>query len=371
MAGVRIGGVAIVVTCSPPWTAFGGAGAPSTDPQVFAACSVDAAGEATVYTDFSGFTDADQCHNPVLSPDGTKILFEVLGATSGFREVWVVDAVAGSTPTQLVADGSNYVIHPSWGADSDTFVYVHCASGLLAGGTIYKDTVSSPGSPTSLKAATGGFSPFRPQFNHDGTRVAYIWDQDVGSGSSELRCMDDDGTNDAALDNTLAGYTLNDPPQFGWANSQNLIAYTDGQVARNTYVIDDTGAGKTQLDSAGVAAGVATYVSAFPFAPDDSFVVITGNLGSGYISIIRAELDGSNTTDLSTTMGATNQSYYRTAIVHGGRIWFIRATAANGAASRVGSMLPDGSDETTNFDNTLGSGTEVADFTGGDGFYFN
>ena len=98
------------------------------DPQVYRPCSNNAAGTMTQITNFTGFTVANQCHNPVLSPDGSKILFEITSATSGYREIWVVNATGG-TGTQLVADGSNYVIHPFWAPDSDTFVYVRCAGG--------------------------------------------------------------------------------------------------------------------------------------------------------------------------------------------------------------------------------------------------
>ena len=227
MGGVRLAGIALNVTISPPWTAYGGA-ATSGDPQVYRWTSANAPGEANVYTDFSGFVDADQCHNPVLSPDESMILFEVTGASSGYREIWVTDNVVGSTPTLLVADGSNYVIHPFWSSDSDTFCYVHCAGGLLQGGTIYKDQVSAIGSPVSLKVAGGGLSPFRPQFNFDGTRIAYLMDQDVGSGAGEVRVMDDDGTNDASVFTTLNRVRLDNPAQMSWANTMNTIAFETG-----------------------------------------------------------------------------------------------------------------------------------------------
>lgn len=362
-------GVAFVLECSPPWTAFGGS-ATSGDPQVYAACSSDAAGTATQYTDFAGFTDADQCHNPVLSPDGTKILFEVLGASTGYREVWVVDATPGSSPTQLVADASNYVVHPAWGPDSDTFVYVHCSGGALLNGTIYKDTVSSPGSPVSLKVASGS-SPWRPQFNFDGTRVAYIYDANA-SAACDLRCMDADGTNDASLDNTIGGYTFTQPPQFSWANTQNLIAYSDAQFPAGIFVIDDAGAGKTQINANGDAAGANSVVSGEAWPSDDSFVVITANLGvGGFFSVVRAEVDGSDTTALNASRGSVNQGWFEAAKVYGNRIWFISATDASASKGRISSVALDGTDLQDNFDSSLGSGDQVAAFAGGDGWYFN
>ncbi len=369
MGGVRLGARAIVVVCSPPWTAFGGGGT-SGDPQVFAACSNDAAGEATVYTDFSGFVDADQCFNPVISPDGTQILFEVLSASTGFREVWVVDKIAGSTPTQLVSNGSQYCFHPAWGPDSDTFVYVLGSGGAIDAGSIYKDTVSSPGSPTLLRAPSGGAGCFRPQFNFDGTRIAYIY---TASGDPQLRCMDEDGTNDGLVDNTLSVYDSNEPPQFSWANTQNLIAFEDGQAGALVYVIDDTGGGKTQINANGDAAGAACYLTGYGHAwpADDSFVVITANLGSGFYNIIRAEVDGSDTNILGTTGAATSPSYFRGALVYQSRIWFISDTNSVGFKGEVSYMSLTGGTETLVFDSSAGAGDQVTAFGGGDGWYFN
>lgn len=371
MGGVRLGGIAIIVNCSPPLTGFGGA-ATTGAPQVYRWCSTNNPGELTQYTDFTDFTIADQCHNPVLSPDRTKILFEISADATNYREVWVTDNIPGSTPVQLVADNSNYVIHPSWGPDSDTFTYVHCAGGLLRGGTVYKDTVSSPGSPTSLKVAGGGLSPFRPQFNFDGTRISYIMAQDVGSGSGELRVMDDDGTNDAAVFNTLNRIRFDQPAQHSWANAANIIAFETGAAGSNAvYIVNDDGTGLTQINANGDAAGAAAVISAFAWPPDDSYVVFSAHIGTPW-SPVRAELDGSTTTQLGTT-GGVNQNFFEAAIVYSNRIWFISATAASsfGARGRLSSMALDGTDERVDFDSSLGSGDMVDKFIGGDGFYYN
>lgn len=374
MAGIRIGGVALIPLVSPPWTAYQGTGAnPDEDPQVFRWSSANSPGDATVFTDFSGFTVADQCHNPVLSPDGTKILFEITSATTGFREVWVVDAVAGSTPTQLVADASNYAFDPFWGPDSDTFVYVLGAGGALSGGTIYKDTVSSPGTPTSLKAAGGGLSPYRPMFNFDGTRVAYIMDQDVGTGSGEVRIMDADGSNDAAVFSTLSQVRLDNPAQMSWANTMNVLAFEDGASGSNAaYVVNDDGTGLTQINANGDAAGAAAVMSAFAWPANDTYVVIGAHIGTPW-SPVRCELDGSDTTQLG-TIGGVNQNYFKSPIVYQNMIWFITATdtSTGGTAGRIGSMALDGTGEVSdNFDSSDGPGDLVRPFVGGDGWYYN
>lgn len=377
MGGIRIGGVSVIVTCSPPFTAYHASplGPPNTtSTEVWVWCSTNAPGEATAYTNFNGFVESDQNSNPVVSPDGTKVLFDLVSADTGYTEIWVVDAVAGSTPTQLVADPNEYVFEPAWGADSDTFVYVKGATGNTVGGAIYKDQVSAIGSPVALKSAAGGFSPFRPQFNFDGTRVAYVWAKDLPSGSAsdgDLRCMDDDGTNDASLDNAIGAYFSAQPTQFSWANTQNLIAYVNVFPTPDTaWVIDDAGAGKTQLNAFGDGSGFNAVISRYAWPADDSFVVYTANMGTGHYVVLRAELDGSNTTVLGTT-GAVVQGWYSGALVYGGRIWFISATDASESRGVISSMLLDGTDEREDFDSSDGSGDMVYPFTGGDGWYVN
>lgn len=366
MGGVRLGGIAHIVACSPPFTAYDGPLGVG-DPQVYVACTDDPPGDATRYTDFAGYVDSDENFNPVISPDGTKVLFEVLSPSTNFREIWVTDAIAGSTPTQLVASGSQYRTHPYWHPDSDTFVYVQGTGGGVMEGDIAKDTVSSPGSPTILKTHAGGGGGYRPQFNFDGTRVAYIW---TAGSDPQIRCMDDDGSNDGLVDDTISGYDSNEPPQFGWANTQNLIAFQDGLTPQDTWIIDDTGGGKTQLDANGDAAGATSLVSLYPFPADDSFVVITANIGSGFYNVFRAELDGSDTTQLGTT-GPVLLSPMRGALVYQGRIWFISDNEDEGNRGRISFMSLSGAGQTVVLDTDLGTGDAILPFVGGDGWYFN
>lgn len=371
MGGVRIGGTALPTEiCSPPFAAYDGAGVGDQSPQVYRWCPSNSPGDANRYTTFAGFTQADQCHNPVLSPDASKILFEVDGSTSGLREVWVTDNIVGSTATSLVADGVNNAIHPFWGPDSDTFLYVLGNATAISGGTIYKDTVSSPGSPVSLKTATGGRSPYRPQFNFDGTRVCYIFAQDVGTGSGQLRVMDADGTNDSSLFGTLNKIRLDNPAQHSWANAANIIAFEDGANGSNSaYIINDDGTGQVTINANGDAAGAAAVMSAFAWPPDDSYVVIGAHIGTPW-SPVRCELDGSTTTQLG-TIGGVNQNYFKSPIVYQNLIWFISSTDASAGIGKIGNMALDGTGETTLFDTSLGAGNLVAPFVGGDGWYYN
>lgn len=364
MGGIRLGATAVVVTCSPP---FGIQSSVDSSFNAYRACSNNAPGEATAYSDFAdGDTVIGNIHNVRISPDQTKILFQLLSEVTGLEEVWVVNNSPGSTATQLLSSGTDSFYHPSWGADSDTFVYVQAAgAGLPTGGAIKKDQVSAIGSPTTLKTAAAGFSVYRPQFNFDGTKVAYWYQQNAGA-SDELRCMNDDGTGDATVDTGVGNYDNNNPQQFGWARGMNMIAYDAGT---NAYVINSDGTGRVQINANGDAAGVAVNVTQDCWAMDDSFVVVTCNLGSGFFNLIRAELDGSNTASLNASHGTPNQSWMRGAFIANARIWFLETIGGGGEIQQVASTLEDGTDYRVDLDVSLGS--SLAGFFGGDGFVWN
>lgn len=362
MGGVRLGGQAVLIFCSPPFGDTEGTDGDG-DANVYRACTGDTAGAATLYSDFNdGALTSEGVTNPVLSPNKTMILFEMKDATSGFTEIWVTDNVPGGTATQLEFDNTQFLKYPSWSSDSNTFVYMKGAGGGLTGGSILKSSVSAPGTIATLKTASGGFSPVRPQFNFDGTRIAYNWDQDVG-GTGHLRVMDADGTNDASIDSAVK-YRFQGP-QFSWAHSMNVIAYDDGDNTPGvaaTYVINDDGTGKVQINTNGDAAGLVGRVSDRAWPQGDGYVVFSCDLALGVgNNPIRAELDGSDTTDLAPTHGAWAQDYFRQVIVANNRIWFIESAVV------LGSVAIDGSD----YQNYLTiDGAAMTAFGSGSGWYY-
>lgn len=340
MAGVRVGGIGVASVCSPifPNTDLG-----VTDScQIYRACTNNAAGTATQITDFTdGRVNPEDLKNPMLSPDGTKILFETLSSGNDW-EIWVVDNVPGSTATQLVAVNDEHYYHPSWAPDSNTFVYVKGTEPRVGGAfTIFKDTVSAIGTPDTLVTQGSTVSGYlaRPRFNFDGTRIAYM--RNNGSGTKDLRCMDDDGTNNGQV-KTISDYDFNDPPSFGWANTQNMIAWQNG--GSEVWIGDDTGGSQVQINTAGAAAGIPGSISNYCWPSDDSFVVFAAQTGTiaGSLCVIRAELDGSNTTELSNTNGPPNLTYLKTPIIWQGKIWFFEFGGGTISANYLSYMELDG-----------------------------
>lgn len=341
MAGIRIGGVTVIPVCSPPFALFEGSGGDS-DSNVFRACN-QAASQITDFNDAG--TTCEQATQPVLSPDGTKILFEVLSPSSGYTEIWVVNNLQGSTATQLLADGSNYYMMPSWHPDSDQFLCVHGASGAFEG-SVEATSVTDPGTIDVLVTQDGTNAPYRPQYNFDGSRVAYFWDLILGPGG-ELWVMDSDGTNNAQLDSAV-DYRFQGA-QGGWANTTDVFAYDDGGGgSSHVYLINGDGSGKTQLDVNGADPGSSAKCSDRPWPPDDSYVVYSAVTAfvTGF-NPIRAELDGSDTTVLNNAHGGANNTYFRQVLVYDGRIWFIEtgttlaSCALDGTGYRV-DLVTDG-----------------------------
>lgn len=370
MGGIRIGGSAVIRVCSPPMTAFRGSGNAGGESAIWRACTDDAPGTMTEVA-FTDFADVDQNSNPRLSPNGRKIAFQALDAATNYYQIWVVNSAPGSTPVLLAATANQYLEHPAW-LDNNTVIFVAHTGGLFTGGGIYS-VPAAGGTPTLLLAAAGGYTPKRPQANFDGSRIAYIWDQDAGT-DCDLRVMDADGSNDASLDTTISGYLNSEPPQFSWALASDQLVYSNGVIVgtRNVYVIQGDGTGKTQLNANGDAAGVSCDVSHLAWAPADAFVVVSGNRGIGNgLEPIRCEVDGSTSVGLAASAtGPANRSYFRTVLVYASRIWWIRTTQSDGFG-RVDSCALDGSDERTDFNSTLGTGDQVVPFGGGDGWYFN
>jgi hypothetical protein len=324
MGGIRLGGIVFIPLCSPPFGAIGGTDTDGS-PNIYRSCVGDTAGAATLYTDFTAAGGlADDTFNPVISPDGTSILFNVRSPATGYFEIWVVDNQPGSTPTLVLDDVNTYLTAPAWHPDSDQFTYWRgSGAGAFSGGTIEKSSVSDPGTVVVLKSSSGTQSPMRPQFNFDGSRIAYMYDNNIGTGG-ELRVMDDDGTNDISLD-TGVRY-LAQGPQFSWANTMNVIAYDDGQSGTNAaYVINDDATGKTQINANGVGAGAGARVSDRAWPVGDGYVVYSGFLGlvAGLENPVRAELDGSNTTTLNASHGPWNQDYFNKVIVADNHLWWI------------------------------------------------
>ena len=365
MSGIRLGGRAFVQIASPPFSAFEGASGDG-DVNVYRALRTDAAGDATAYTSYNdGGTTIEGIHDPVLSPNRSKIAFIGVQAATNLGALYVVNATPGSTPTLLEDDASTWINHPMWSPDSSTIIFTRGnAAGNIYGGTVETIPVTG-GTPTVLYTPPAGYRAYRPAFNFDGTRIAFMRTQDAGADDG-LWTANDDGTGTAEIVAfTSAGYRL-DGPQYGWSPYADRLVYEDGAAAPEVRIINGDGTGSTKINL-GAPDGAGNRVGNFPWIAADA-VVIASAQGDAFWRLYRCEDDGiANATALSFTNGSANQAWMKQPIVMGGRIWFIEV-ASGASGGMISSMALDGTGYVEELD--VNDATLLADFSGGNGFYY-
>ncbi len=107
---------------------------------------------------------------PVLSPDGTRVIFVAVGK-SGATWLWEV-SVAGGDPVRLVdaSDSSSQQFTGDWSPDGKQFVFM----GLEPDGTSSLKVVKTSGGATAQKIAAHNTSV--PSWSPDGKWIAYLDD---------------------------------------------------------------------------------------------------------------------------------------------------------------------------------------------------
>ncbi len=100
---------------------------------------------------------------PVLSPDGTTLVFQALGS------LWQMRYEAGSQPTRLT-DGTAFEFAPSYSTDGRFLAYVTWDDSL--GGHVWKTPVGGRARPVRLTSQPNQYA--NPAFSPDGRRVAVV-----------------------------------------------------------------------------------------------------------------------------------------------------------------------------------------------------
>lgn len=350
-----------IVEGSPPFSAFEGSSGDG-DVNIYRRHDEDAAGDATRYTNYNdGGATTDGMHNPVLAPDESRIAYTQASRATGFGEIWVVSNSPGSTPVQLVSDSTRWLMYPMWSPDSSTIVFSRGnAAGNIYGGTI--ETVSvGGGTPTVLYTPAANYRAYRPAYNSDGTRIAFMLSHETGADDG-LWIMDADGTN-ATKVASITAYRL-DGSQFGWSPFADRLVYDTGALAADIRLINGDGTGDTKINL-GDPNGAGNRVGKFPWL-DATGVVIASNQGDTFWRLYRLEDDGvTNGTVLSFAHGSANQAWMKQPLVYNDRIWFIEV-ASGASGGMLSSFALDGSDYTEHLD--VNDATLLDDFSGGTGF---
>lgn len=321
MAGIRIGGSGVITVGTLPFSLIEGTIAPEDADQVNVWIVTNGVPiRLTPYTDPTCVSPpcGDEMHSPKLNDAGTLVAYTDFDpGGSGAQELYVVAADGSSTypVTAYYSEATgDWLNHACWNPDGDKIVLTNgnFNGGGLVGGKIVE--VTYPGGVDTDLWTPATQTPQReegnaPQYSPDGTMICFFVNINPGGGGTlanqGLWVMDADGSNVTQLDNwssasNNAGY-LYSGTQAAWSHDSQWIAYVDrglgGGGTWSVWKIQPDGTNKTLLAD-GSSGTIRHSVAHSAWLPDDSAVICTERSSSGRRAILRAEADGSGTTEL-------------------------------------------------------------------------
>lgn len=250
---------------------------------------------------------------PSYSPDGTQIVFLRLNLLTSFvYELWVMNS-DGSGETQLDDGGGvDNCKAAMWHPDGSVILY----RVDLGGGSNEFYTIEPDGTNKTL--VYSGTSIFRPTYNFDGSRIAFL-----KSGTpEELWAMDSDGTNDSQID-SLSDTSLV-AVGIAPANAEDVWAYVTGSSSSDDMRrINGDGSGEADISTNAVLDRPIVMRKAW--AADDSLVFCARGGGAPWElwSVDPNGTPGSSETDLNVSMDADDG---QVPFVYGERIVLVRNT---------------------------------------------
>ena len=150
-----------------------------------------------VSTSATGAQADGQSHQPVFSPDGTKVTFEsyadnlVPGDTNGLPDVFVKDLTTGTitlvSTNASGVQGDSWSYQPAFSPDGTKLAFASASDNLVPGDTnqaydiFVKDLTTGAITRVSTSASgaqADGFQSTNPIFSPDGTKVAFYSDAD-------------------------------------------------------------------------------------------------------------------------------------------------------------------------------------------------
>ncbi len=364
MSGIRIGGKAPSGLTSPPFTVLELEGNFNVW-QLINGTLV----RLTEYTDPAGVSPpySEDQSNPVWSPDRSLVAFdENFPGPNGEGQVKTVATPfdAGSETVVSPDDaGGPWFIHPSWRPDSGGLLYIHADPTAGFNGSIVAVDLSAPGTEDvlytpSIVGAPSGWGPFRPQYNPDGTKIAFILSSEGGSTAvAGLYVMDADGSH--VTQYVQFDAYIFDGEQLAWSPDGTMIAYQKRQSPGASFspfhVIDADGSNdrKVSVGDTDTSPDLGTSVGKRLGSPcwlnDSSGFIAAAQWWDTDDFVIRwvpwrYETDGTTPeTRLSDLDGPDGTEFFRTVYVHDGRIWYVNERNPG----TIGCMDVDGSNPQT------------------------
>ncbi|MET3909308.1 VCBS repeat-containing protein [Bradyrhizobium sp. S3.3.6] len=299
-----------------------------------------------VSTGATGAQADGQSHQPVFSPDGTKVAFEsyadnlVPGDTNGQPDIFVKDLTTGAITLASTSasgvQGDSWSYQPVFSPDGTRLAFASASDNLVPGDTnsaydiFVKDLTTGAITRVSTNASgaqADGFQSTNPIFSPDGTKVAFYSDADnlVPGDTDHVRDIFVKDLTTGAI--TLVGaspYNGGDgsggdqngftfAPSFSPDGTKIVFGSTTGGGAINDIYIKDLATGVATLvsDSASCVHGnggsydpvfspdgtkVAFYTFADNLVPGSSNIgignIVIKDLTTGVVTLVSANADG-------------------------------------------------------------------------------
>lgn len=261
-------------------------------------------------TNLSNVMDHDR--SPVLSPDGSKILFLSLRGGPGYK-IYVMNA-DGSNQNQLTSGGSDG--SAQWSPDGSRIVF-ESDRVLTNRPEIY--VMNADGSGQTRLTITGLMNG-SPKWSPDGSKIAFY--RYVNNVNPEIYVMNSDGSGITRLTNLPDG-TLDFNPV--WSPDGTKIAYFNNDSPDDIHVMNADGSNNVIITGGN---GINMYPV---WAPDGSRILFTSNR-AGWEELYLISPGGSGLTRLTYYSGTTNTSvsvYDAQFSPDGSRIVFSRFETGN------------------------------------------
>ncbi|MCP3386886.1 VCBS domain-containing protein [Bradyrhizobium sp. CCGUVB4N] len=314
---------------------------------VFTADSGSDGSVTRVSTGATGAQADDQSHQPVLSPDGTKVVFEsyadnlLPGDTNGVPDIFVKDLTTGAITLVSInasgVQGDSWSYQPVFSPDGTKLAFSSASDNLAPGDTnqawdvFVKDLTTGAitrVSTSAVGAQADGFQSTNPVFSPDGTKVAFYSDadnlvpgdtdhmrdifvKDLTTGATTLVGPSPYNGGDGTNGGDQNGYTY--APSFSPDGTKIVFGSTTGFGQGNDIYIKDLATGATTLvsDSASGVRGnggsydpvfspdgtkVAFYTFADNLVPGSSNIgignIVVKDLTTGVVTLVSADAGG-------------------------------------------------------------------------------
>jgi len=190
--------------------------------------------------------DIADYYNPALSPDASKLAFEL--ENNGVADIWVLD-VARHTKTRLTF-GPQYSGDPIWWPDGKSIVFSYGAS--ASGNSLYRQNADGTGSKEKL-LETPGITDIPFSVSPDGRYIAYMRRDPKSNSGWDIWAlpMFPDKSGDQKPFPLVATNFSDVTPSF--SPDSKWLAYANNETGRMELYVQPfpSGAGRWQVSTAG------------------------------------------------------------------------------------------------------------------------